>query len=57
MKSLTIKLMTQLTTTKMGTFNYMFNNFVTLALLLASIKIPMFLIIIGFLSFICFFLC
>jgi hypothetical protein len=42
MKSLTIKLMTQLTTIKMGTFNYMFNIFLTLALILASIRIPMF---------------
>jgi hypothetical protein len=48
MKSLMTKLMTQLTTTKMGTFNYMFNDFLTLDLILASIKIPMFLIILGF---------
>ncbi len=55
MKSLTTKLMTQLTTTKMGIFNYMFNTFLTLALILASIRIPMFLIILGLLSFICLF--
>jgi uncharacterized membrane protein YbhN (UPF0104 family) len=33
----------------------MFNNFLTLALILSSITIPMFLIILGFLSFICLF--
>jgi hypothetical protein len=34
----------------------MFNDFLTLDLILASIKIPMFLIILGFLTFICLFL-
>jgi hypothetical protein len=33
----------------------MFNDFLTLDLILASIKIPMFLIILGFLTFICLF--